>query len=209
MPKRFTPAQVAAAAAAGKPRAKASFPNDEAWHVYQAEWFYTFTSGEELPPARPEASSRASRWKAAVRQHGQVESQRIKETERAPADVLSKRLKVSDKWVAEHAPSVRQLAAASPQVSPAGAHATRRLSATVSTPGGVGVGGSVGATVGVGATQHYVDVRYSLLPTALTVEFGVPCLSETMCVVLTAASCLSAACCQMLTPIKLYIYEKS
>ena len=71
-----------------------------------------------------------------------------------PADILSKRLKVSDKWVGDNVPSVQQLAADSPQVSPAGAHATRRLSATVFTPGGVGVG------------AHHVDVHYSLPPRA-------------------------------------------
>ena len=152
MPKRYTPAQLAAAAAAGKPRLKASFRNDEAWHIYQDTWFTTFTSGEVLP--RCKESSRASRWKAAVRQHEKVEAQRATEEASAPADILSKRLKVSDKWIVEHAPSVQQVAAASPQVSPAGAHATKRVSATVFTPGGVGVG----------ATRHHVDVHYSLPP---------------------------------------------
>ena len=152
MPKRFTPAQLAAAASAGKPRAKASFPGDEAWHAYQDSWFTTFTSGEVLEP-RSEESSRASRWKAAVRQHGQIEAHRVKSEESAPADILAKRLKVSDKWIAVHALGLQQLAAASPQVSPAGGHATRRISAAVMTP----AGDNVGAT-------HHVDVRYSLPP---------------------------------------------
>ena len=77
MGKRYTPAQVAASAAAGKPRAKASFPNDEAWHIYQDSWFATFTSGDELP--RPKESSRATHWKAAVRQQEEIEAKLAEE----------------------------------------------------------------------------------------------------------------------------------
>ena len=49
---------------------------------------------------------------------------------------LRKRLKVSDKWVARHAPSIANLRAPTPRLTPSGAHATRVLHATVETPGG-------------------------------------------------------------------------
>ena len=49
---------------------------------------------------------------------------------------MSKRLKVSDKWVAANVPALRELAVLTPSATPGGCHATRQLRAAVATPGG-------------------------------------------------------------------------
>ena len=47
---------------------------------------------------------------------------------------LRKRLRVSDNWVATHAPQIQQLDVGEPQLTPAAEHARRRLSAIVRGP---------------------------------------------------------------------------
>jgi len=141
MPKRFTPEQFAASAAAGEPRIKQSFAGDTyAWHTYQDSYFRTLFG--ELTDA-----SRADRWKKACRQREAIENQRTKaaadnvalvadENHDAPNQV-HKRLKVSARWQAEHAAAILELDASAPHASPNGKHATRQLRAVVATPGGV------------------------------------------------------------------------
>jgi len=87
MPTRFTPEQLAAAAAAGQPRSEESFDGDTAaWHAYQDGFFSTLTLGETLPPVGD--GNRAKRWKAVRRQHGKIEAQRSKDA--ADAAVLAR-----------------------------------------------------------------------------------------------------------------------
>ena len=69
----YSTEQLAAADAAGPPRAEASFAKREDWLEYQNAWFDTFT-GETLPAVGDQ--DRAKRWKAARRQHGKIEQQR-------------------------------------------------------------------------------------------------------------------------------------
>lgn len=161
---RFTPEQLASAAAAGQPCSEESFGGDTAaWHAYQDGFFSTLTLGETLPPVGD--GNRAKRWKAVRRQHGKIEAQRSKDA--ADAAVLaqqdgnaeagrrmSKRLKVSERWQEEHAAGIQQLTASTPHASPGGQHATRELRATVATPGGNG------------AREHVTEVQYSLPPLA-------------------------------------------
>ena len=71
-----------------------------------------------------------------------------------PAAVMqgvSKRLKVSGKWVAKHVPSISSLEAPTPVGTPSGQHATRQLHARFETPGG-------------GERQFGEQVLYSLPP---------------------------------------------
>ena len=76
MPKRFTPEELEASAAAGAPRNEASFAGDAtAWHSYQDAFFKTIKLGEELPPYGD--ACRAALWKAARRQRGKIEEQRV------------------------------------------------------------------------------------------------------------------------------------
>ena len=73
----LTEAQLAASAAAGAPRAKETFANDDAaWNAYQDGWHATFSSGKALPPVG--SSERAKAWKAARRQQRQIEEQRAR-----------------------------------------------------------------------------------------------------------------------------------
>ena len=150
MPKRFTPEQFAASAAAGEPRSEQFFSGDSgAWHAYQ-ESFYSTLLGEVLPPVGD--GRRAGCWKKARRQRGKIEAQRDKRA----ADVvlvtdendvtneltnepqqLHKRLKVSEHWRSEHAASILELRTSTPRASPSGKHAVRELRAVVATPGGV------------------------------------------------------------------------
>ena len=121
MPKRFTPEQFAASAAAGEPRIKQSFAGDTyAWHTYQDSYFRTLFG--ELTDA-----SRADRWKKACRQREAIENQRTKaaadnvalvadENHDAPNQV-HKRLKVSARWQAEHAAAILELDASAPHAS--------------------------------------------------------------------------------------------
>ena len=64
---------------------------------------------------------------------------------------VTKRLKVSDKWVARQTPSINNLEASTPVGTPTGQHATRQLHANIATPGG-------------GEQQFSDEVRYSLPP---------------------------------------------
>ena len=76
MPKRFTPEQFAASAAAGQPRSEQFFSGDSgAWHAHQ-ESFYSTLLGEVLPPVGD--GRRAGCWKRARRQRGKIEAQREK-----------------------------------------------------------------------------------------------------------------------------------
>ena len=162
MPKRFTPEQFAASAAAGEPRSEQFFSGDSgAWHAYQ-ESFYSTLLGEVLPPVGD--GRRAGCWKRARRQRGKIEAQR----EKKAADValvtdendvtnesqqqLHKRLKVSEHWRSEHAASILELRTSTPRASPSGKHAVRELRAVVATPGGVN------------SRECCVEVRYDLLP---------------------------------------------
>ena len=99
--------------------------------------------GEVLPPVGD--NNRAKRWKAARRQRGKIEAQREKEANNGSM----KRLKVSDDWVAAHAPALRELCANTPAATPEGRHTTRQSSAGVARPGG-------------GAREYNEEVRYSL-----------------------------------------------
>lgn len=146
MPTRFTPEQLAASAEVGELRDEASFAGDaSAWCAYQEQTFTTLTLGEMLPPVGD--LNRAKRWKAARRQRGKIEEQRGKENEQ-----MHKRLKVSDKWQAQHASSLQNLTASALQPSPGGTHATRQLHASVLTPGG--------------GKSYSEEVHYSLPPAA-------------------------------------------
>ena len=77
MPVVYSEAQLAASAAAGDPRLEADFPNADAWHTYQKEWFATVTMGETLPAVGD--PNRSRRWKATRRQRGKIEEQRERE----------------------------------------------------------------------------------------------------------------------------------
>ena len=68
---------------------------------------------------------------------------------------MSKRLKVSDKWVAANVPALRELAVLTPSATPGGCHATRQLRAAVATPGG-------------GEQEYSEAVRYSLRSVCLS-----------------------------------------
>ena len=135
MPTRFTAKQLTASASAGEPRSEESFGGDrDAWHAYQAEWFATITLGEVLPAVGD--SNRPKRWKAARRQRGKIEAQRENDSDARGDAGISKRLKVSDSWVAANVPALCDLNVALPVMTPGKQHATRRLSARVALPGG-------------------------------------------------------------------------
>jgi hypothetical protein len=151
MPRRFTPAQLAASAAVAELREEASFAGDvSAWRAYQEDTFATLTLGEVLP--RVGDRNRAKLWKATRRQRGKIEVQRGKENSEDAEGQTHKRLKVSAKWQAKLTPLLQNLEASVLQSSPGGTHATRQLRATVVTPGG--------------AKQYSEEVHYSLPPPA-------------------------------------------
>ena len=81
--RRFSDAELAAAAAIGELRTEVTFEGDvEAWRTYQNDVVLKLT-GEQLPPVGD--GGRAARWKAARRQLGQIEGQRLRDAEAQPA----------------------------------------------------------------------------------------------------------------------------
>ena len=164
MPKRFTPEQFAASAAAGEPRSEQFFSGDSGAGVrgMRTRSLSTARCWAMLPPVGD--GRRAGCWKRARRQRGKIEAQR----EKKAADValvtdendvtnesqqqLHKRLKVSEHWRSEHAASILELRTSTPRASPSGKHAVRELRAVVATPGGVN------------SRECCVEVRYDLLP---------------------------------------------
>ena len=73
MPRRFSADELAASAAIGELQTESSFADTDKWRAYQNEVVLQIT-GVELPAVGD--ASRASRWKAARRQRGQMEEQR-------------------------------------------------------------------------------------------------------------------------------------